>query len=229
MKQSDLSFDTSLNLFKEVFENVADIAVNLLNNDFTVLWANRTMAVNVEMPLGEMMGKPCYEVWRRRSAPCPVCMLKIVSDTKKPCVMERWLDLPGKERRYAQVRAYPVFDEKGSVKHVFEILIPITKEKKDEIRRMRYVESLEETLRKMSGAAPSDRKTIANEDPAIVLTRREKEVLRLAAQGFSNREIADILLISHDTVKTHLRNIFSKTGTSDRTRAAVFAVSNNII
>ena len=128
MKQSDLSFDTSLNLFKEVFENVADIAVNLLNNDFTVLWANRTMAVNVERPLDEMIGKPCYEVWRRRSAPCPVCMLKIVSDTKRPCIMERWLDLPGKERRYAQVRAYPVFDEKGSVKHVFEILVPITKE-----------------------------------------------------------------------------------------------------
>lgn len=229
MRQPDPPFGVSLNLLKEVFENVPDIAVNLLNNDFTVLWANRTMAVNVEKPLGKMIGKPCYEVWRRRSTPCPVCMLKIVSDTKRPCIMERWLDLPGKERRYAQVRAYPVFDEKGSVKHVFEILIPITAEKKDELRRIRYVESLEETLRKMNKAVPLDHNTVANEGPAIVLTRREKEVLRLVAQGFSNRKIADILLISHDTVKTHLRNIFSKTGTSDRTRAAVLAVSNNII
>lgn len=229
MKQPDISFDTALNLFKEVFENVPDIAVNLLNNDFTVLWANRTMAVNVEKPLGEMIGKPCYKVWRRRSAPCPVCMLKIVSDTKKPCIMERWLDLPGKERRYAQVRAYPVFDEKGLVKHVFEILIPITTEKKDELRRRRYIESLEEALRKMNGSAPAGRQTTADKGPVTALTPREKEVLRLVAQGFSNKEIADILLISHDTVKTHLRNIFSKTGTSDRTRAAVFAVSNNII
>ncbi len=229
MKSPDLSFDTSLNLFKEVFENVADIAVNLLNNDFTVLWANRTMAVNVEKPLGEMIGKPCYKVWRRRSAPCPVCMLKIVSDTKRPCIMERWLDLPGKERRYAQVRAYPVFDEKGSVKHVFEILVPITDEKKDKLRRRRYVESLEEALRKMNGAAPAGQEATVNKDQAVALTRREKEVLRLVTQGFSNREIADILLISHDTVKTHLRSVFSKTGTSDRTRAAVFAVTNNII
>lgn len=76
MKQSDFSFEISLNLFKEVFENVADIAVNLLNNDFTVLWANRTMAVNVEKPLDEMIGKPCYEVWRRRSAPCPEGVLE---------------------------------------------------------------------------------------------------------------------------------------------------------
>jgi DNA-binding NarL/FixJ family response regulator len=48
------------------------------------------------------------------------------------------------------------------------------------------------------------------------------------AQGFSNREIADILLISQDTVKTHLRNVFSKTGATDRTQAAVWAVTNNI-
>jgi len=48
MKRSDLTFDISLNLFKEVFEGVPDIAVNLLNRDFTVLWANRVMAVNAD-------------------------------------------------------------------------------------------------------------------------------------------------------------------------------------
>lgn len=225
MKRTGLPFDVSLDLFKEVFENVPDIAVNLLNKDFTVLWANNTMAMAVDQSLADMIGKPCYRVWRRRDAPCPVCMLKIVSDTKKPCVMERWLDLPGKERRYAQVRAYPVFDEEGLVKHVFEILIPMNEEKKDEHRHRRYVESLEETLRKVNAWVPAGEERPAGPDSGVTLTNREREVLRCVAQGFSNREIAEILLISHDTVKTHLRNIFSKTGTSDRTRAAVWAVT----
>jgi DNA-binding CsgD family transcriptional regulator len=221
-------FDISLNLFKEVFESVPDIAVNVLNRDFTVLWANRVMAAKVDTPLTEMIGKPCYRVWRRRDTPCPVCMLRIVCDTKRPCVMERWLDLPNRERRYAQVRAYPVFDEEGSVKHVFEILIPLDKEKRDEVRHRRYVESLEDALHRMNAAVPSGDEGREHPVADVSLTPREKEVLRLVAQGFSNREIADILLISHDTVKTHLRNIFSKTGATDRTRAAVWAITNNI-
>ncbi len=213
-----------IDLFKEVFENVPDIAVNLLNKDHTVIWANDVMAKAVETPLEKMIGKPCYEVWRRRQSPCPVCMLNIVKDTRKPCVMERWLDLPNKERRYAQVRAYPVFDEKGIVKHVFEILIPITN-RKDELRRRQYVETLEDALRAVNACVPEHPPGVSDEIP---LTKRQMEVLRLVARGFSNNEIAEILLISHDTVKTHLRNIFAKTLTKDRTQAAVFAVKHGI-
>lgn len=51
MKLTGLPFDVSLDLFKEVFENVPDIAVNLLNKDFTVLWANRTMTLAVDQSL----------------------------------------------------------------------------------------------------------------------------------------------------------------------------------
>ncbi len=94
MKQTHPSFDISLNLFTAVFERAGDIAVNLLNKDYTVLWANEVMAAQVQRPLDEMIGKPCYSAFRRRETPCPVCMLKIVSDTKQPCIMERWLDLP---------------------------------------------------------------------------------------------------------------------------------------
>ena len=152
MTDPNISFDISLNALKGIFEDVPDMAVNLLNRDFTVLWANKMMAKAVETPLKDMIGRPCYEVWRRRVEPCPVCMLSIVLETKKPCVMERWLDLPNRERRYAQVRAYPVFDGNGSVKHAFEIIIPITN-KKDEIRRRRYIESLEESVRVMNAGA----------------------------------------------------------------------------
>lgn len=229
VRQEHPSFDISLNLFKAVFENAPDIAVNILNKDYTVLWSNRVMAAAVEKPLSEMIGRPCYEVWRRRTTPCPVCLLKIVSDTKEPCITERWLDLPNKERKYAEVKAYPIFDHDGSVKHIFEIIIQITDKKKDDKRRKKYIESLEATLRELNAAGNIDHGgKSAAEGRDIALTLREQEVLRLITRGFSNREIADILCISPDTAKTHVRNIFSKLGVTDRTQAAVWATSHNL-
>jgi DNA-binding CsgD family transcriptional regulator len=226
MESTNPQFDISIDFLKEVFDTAPDIAVNLLNKDYTVLWANRVMSVNVEQDLNVMIGKPCYRVWRRRESPCPVCLLKIVSDTKKPCIMERWLDLPNKERRYAEVRAYPIFDELGFVKHAFEIIIPITDKKKDEYRRAKYVESLEKALKELSTSEMPSRKNLDVQGEHSALTSREREVLRLVAQGFSNKEMANILQISLDTVKTHLKNIFYKLNVTDRTQAAVWAVSH---
>jgi DNA-binding NarL/FixJ family response regulator len=53
---------------------------------------------------------------------------------------------------------------------------------------------------------------------------REHQVLRLAAQGFTNREIAYRLGVSDRTVQFHMRSVFNKTGTSSRTEAAILAV-----
>lgn len=64
--------------------------------------------------------------------------------------------------------------------------------------------------------------------PAEQLTQREIEVLRLVAEGRSNRQIAQALFISEKTVKNHLTNIFQKIGVSDRTQAALYAIKNKI-
>ena len=55
------------------------------------------------------------------------------------------------------------------------------------------------------------------------LTEREAEVLRLLAAGRTNQQIADELFISLNTVSHHMRNIYGKTGTINRTEAAAFA------
>jgi NarL family two-component system response regulator LiaR len=55
------------------------------------------------------------------------------------------------------------------------------------------------------------------------LTPRELEVLRLIAQGMSNREIAQELTISRKTVKTHVSNLLNKLHLADRTQAAIYA------
>jgi predicted ATPase/class 3 adenylate cyclase/DNA-binding NarL/FixJ family response regulator len=60
------------------------------------------------------------------------------------------------------------------------------------------------------------------------LSQREVEVLRLMAAGKSNREIADALCISLNTVATHVRNILTKTGTANRTEAAAYALRHGL-
>jgi DNA-binding NarL/FixJ family response regulator len=61
------------------------------------------------------------------------------------------------------------------------------------------------------------------------LTAREVEVLRLVAQGATNRQIAEALTISARTVNTHLTNIFNKIGCENRTAATAFALQNGLV
>lgn len=61
------------------------------------------------------------------------------------------------------------------------------------------------------------------------LTDREMDVLRLIARGKSNKEIADALIISEKTVKTHVSNILSKLHLSDRTQAAIYALRQRLV
>jgi NarL family two-component system response regulator LiaR len=64
---------------------------------------------------------------------------------------------------------------------------------------------------------------------AATLTEREREVLRLLAHGRANREIAAELVISDETVKTHVGNILSKLQLAHRAQAIIYALKNGLI
>jgi NarL family two-component system response regulator LiaR len=62
------------------------------------------------------------------------------------------------------------------------------------------------------------------ESAASTLTEREMEVLKLAAKGVSNRDIAEHLFVSNRTVQTHLSNIFKKLAVASRTEAILYGL-----
>ncbi len=81
-------------------------------------------------------------------------------------------------------------------------------------------------LRRVTGALATPRLAA---DVEVPLTQRESEVLRQLAFGLTNKEIAQALHISYETVKEHVQHILRKIGVSDRTQAAVWAVRKQLV
>jgi DNA-binding NarL/FixJ family response regulator len=83
-----------------------------------------------------------------------------------------------------------------------------------------------EELRRVTGALATPRVAA---DVEVPLTQRESEVLRQLAFGLTNKEIAQALGISYETVKEHVQHVLRKVGVSDRTQAAVWAVRKGLV
>jgi DNA-binding NarL/FixJ family response regulator len=65
--------------------------------------------------------------------------------------------------------------------------------------------------------------------PPDGLTSRELDILRLLAQGLSNRQIGRSLFISEHTTANHVRSILRKTGSANRTEAAAYAYRRRLV
>lgn len=88
-----------------------------------------------------------------------------------------------------------------------------------------------EVIRRLAKKGPSSANTGARlglREQGGALSAREREIVILVAQGFKNKEMAERMFISEQTVKNHLHNIFDKLGVSDRLELALYAIHHNL-
>lgn len=85
-----------------------------------------------------------------------------------------------------------------------------------------------EVVRQLTGRPIPMPRNIPTPDKPVQLSRREREIVAHVSQGFRNREIADKLYISEQTVKNHMHNIFEKVGVQDRLELALYAIYHRL-
>ena len=78
-------------------------------------------------------------------------------------------------------------------------------------------------------ASPLPPVRAVDEEEGDALTRREREILALVAEGHSNRELARMLWVTEQTVKFHLSNIYRKLDVANRTEASRWAHRHGLV
>jgi PAS domain S-box-containing protein len=107
----------------------------------------------------------------------------------------------------------------GNVTHLFSVLSDVT-----DLLKTESAGSSVPVAAKLNGNSAS-----SFQAPAPKLSKREKQIVRLVAEGYSSKIIADQLFISHHTVNTHRRNIIEKTHSRNTSGLVQFAFNNRII
>jgi len=79
-----------------------------------------------------------------------------------------------------------------------------------------------------NGHAPDAERALVD-DADVALTRREREILALVSEGYSNRELAKMIWVTEQTVKFHLSNIYRKLDVSNRTEASRWAHKHRLV
>lgn len=228
MPEIDTIREIPIGFTRTIFDSIKD-PFNIVDRKFRILWANQARARFHRRDVKEMIGEPCYEMFQRRTEPCADCPVRVVFETGRPFAAERSVVLPDGSTKWGNVRCYPVFDRKGNVAYVIQIMFDITKGKSSSARQQRRVEMLEAAVREIGSRQARRLADFGDRKTAARLTGREMEIIRLMAGGLSNVEIGDVLSISPQTVKTHIKHVFEKLGVKDRTQAAVWAVRSKLL
>jgi len=131
-------------------------------------------------------------------------------------------------RPMSEQAVYPIMDSQGNLVSTVTIDLDAAKTRRHLEKHQENVASRDNKLTNLAppyGAAAPD----GDSSLPAPLTDRELEVLRLVAQGATNREISHRLEISPHTIKSHVIHIFNKLGVSDRTQAAVWATRHHLV
>ena len=138
--------------------------------------------------------------------------------------LDKYLIMTGKNREYELFKKI-VFALENKAHTTREGLIEIIKlAYEHQGKGKKRKRPLEQVINELSEATrPAN---LRDDIPA--LTPQEIRILQLITEGLDNGTIAEILSLSTNTIKSHVRNIFTKLGVSDRTQAAIWAIRRGL-
>ncbi len=223
------TFDQLLNgLGPIVFESIK-IPFGIFDKFHRVLWANEGLAALHRVSPETLMGNICHRVIHGRTEPCEDCTVRKVLQTGKIDISEQWFEFANGKRIWGEVHNYPIRGNDGDVAAVVTLGFDVT-DRKNRIEVLKnYSKYLSSELHVQKEGGQKIRLNDSDIKITVELSNRENEILRLITEGYTNVQIASLLSITTNTVKTHVTSIFNKMGVNDRTQAAVIATRENIV
>jgi len=103
--------------------------MNILNTQFQIVWANKYRAELHGLPLEELAGKYCYEVFQNKSEICDGCPALETLRTGRPCTKERFAIKPDGTKVWSETHAWPIHNQKGELIYIVEYAKDITNRK----------------------------------------------------------------------------------------------------
>jgi len=113
------------------------------DTEMRILWANRAACESVNLTREQLLGRFCYEIWPKRSDPCPDCPLKKAMKTGQPEEIEKCTP----DGRAWFIRGYPVQDANGKIVGAIELTLDITEHKQAEQELRNAHDKLEQRVK----------------------------------------------------------------------------------
>jgi DNA-binding CsgD family transcriptional regulator len=202
-----------------ILGSISDV-VEVIDHRGVIVYSNISPLHQRRLGLDSVLNQRCHKVYDKVCPSCRTCPLDQVFSTGVRLILDCPVKPGGSKGKWARQHLYPMRDQDGSVTGVLRLVFDITGEKRSQAEDEKYLNSLEQSLYNRKHRQPL---------PPNNLSPRELQVLGYMADGLSNHDIARLLCLSPNTVKTHVSHIFNKLGVSDRTQAAVAATRLKLV
>ncbi len=222
---------TGMESMFELLSNTADGVFGVDREQKIVLW-NKAAEALLGFTAQETLGRFCYEViGGLDQSGCVLCQkgcFAITMMLRREFTPTRDVWVRSKEGRevWLSVTTIMVPSRSRDLAVLVHLFRDVSRQKEIE----HVMEQLISSVAKLSLSQGTDLpKNMLSSHPAMDLTRREREVLRLLTSGASTNTIAETLCISLFTVRNHIHNILAKLGVQNRLEAVTLALRNGLV
>ena len=179
------------------FEQEKELILNSLvehviyqDTEMRILWANRAACESANLTREQLLGRFCYEIWPKRSEPCPDCPLRKAMKTGQPEEIEKYTP----DGRAWFIRGYPVKDAKDKIVGATELTLDITERKQAEQELRNAHDKLEQRVKERTAELVKANEELRRQ---IEERKRAEETLQESEENYRHlfQTITDAIML----------------------------------